>query len=46
MGQHQRLGPHGELIHTPELTNYEKVWGVTLALSARYCQVAEQPSLE
>ncbi|KAL8725041.1 MAG: hypothetical protein Q9181_006563 [Wetmoreana brouardii] len=27
MGQHQRLGPHGELIHTSELTNYEKVPG-------------------
>lgn len=25
MGRHQQLGPHGELIHTPQLTKYEKV---------------------
>lgn len=32
MGQHQRLGPDGELIHSPELTNYEKVRSIPLDL--------------
>ena len=46
MGRHQRLGPQGELIHTPELTNYEKVRKAALAIKVLYYKLAEQSNLE
>jgi len=40
MGQQEQLGPHGELIHTPELTNYEKVRGTLRVNHCRDCEAA------
>ncbi|KAL9593411.1 MAG: hypothetical protein Q9219_007567, partial [cf. Caloplaca sp. 3 TL-2023] len=33
MGQHQRHGPQGQLIHTQELTNYEKCRYINLIIT-------------
>lgn len=46
MGQHQRLGPQGQLIHTPELTNYEKVCEARLTMRLPRCRMVEQLKFE